>query len=72
MINVKERGRGAYISLCISVMYMEEIRRERGREGERWGEKESHENYPFLVSYIHCSRDNLNEKIWDVRKGGKS
>lgn len=33
----------------------------------------AHENYPFLLSYVHCGRDNLNEKIWDVRrKGGKS
>lgn len=26
VISVRERGRGAYISLCISVMYMGEIR----------------------------------------------
>lgn len=39
MINVIEGGRGAYISLCISVMYMEEIReggRERGGETGPW------------------------------------
>lgn len=35
VINVMERGRGAYISLCISVMYMGEIRGEGGRERER-------------------------------------
>lgn len=35
VINVTERGRGAYISLCISVMYMEKISGEgRGRKGE--------------------------------------
>lgn len=44
VINVIERGRGAYISLCISVMYMGEIR----------GGGQDHENYPFLLSYIHC------------------
>lgn len=41
VINVIERGKGAYISLCISVMYMEEIRVER----ERGREREAHENY---------------------------
>ncbi len=35
VINVIVRGRGAYISLCISVMYMEEIREEREGERER-------------------------------------
>lgn len=69
VINVIERGRGAYISLCISVMYMEKIR----GQGEREGVREGHENYPILLSYIHCGRDNLNEKIWDVRRqGGES
>lgn len=68
VINVIEGGRGAYISLCISVMYMEKI-----REGGRERERQDHEKYLFLLSYIHCGRDNLNEKIWDVRReGGKS
>lgn len=44
-INVMERGRGAYISLCISVMYTGEI---RGREGDR----QDRANYPFLLSAV--------------------
>lgn len=39
VINVIERGRGAYISLCISVMYMEKIRGQGEREGVRGGMK---------------------------------
>ena len=70
VINVMERGRGAYISLCISVMYMGEIRGEGAREGVRERESERHENYPFLLRHVHCGRDNLNEKIWD--EGGES
>lgn len=38
-----------------------------GREREA---VETHGNYPFLLSYIHCGRDNLNE-IWDVGRQGK-
>lgn len=55
-----ERGRGAYISLCISVMYTGEIRGEGVRQTGPWK----------LSISRHRSTDNLNEKIWDVRMEG--
>lgn len=66
MINVMERGRRAYISLCISVMYMEEIR------GAREGEGETSESCAFLLRYSPCVGDNLNEKKDVRRQGGES
>lgn len=36
----------------------------------RLGGGRERENYPLLLSYIHRSRDNLNEKIWTVRREG--
>lgn len=46
-------------------MNMEEIRGE--------GERETRENYPFLLSSTHGGWDNLKQMIWDVGKqGGKN
>lgn len=66
VINVIERGRRAYISLCISVMYMGEIKGRREKRRERGS--------PWKLSIpTQCCGDNLNEKIWAVeRKGAKS
>ena len=69
MINVMERSRGAYISLCISVMYMEEIRGGRERERERERERDRKTTHFYSVTFTAVG-DNLNEKIWD--EGGKS
>lgn len=53
----REAGELISVSVLVSCTW----RRLGGRE------REAHENYPLLLSYIHCGRDNLNEKIW----GGK-
>lgn len=65
----REAGELISVSVLVSCTW----RRLGEREEERQREREAHENYPLLLSYIHCGRDNLNEKIWDVRRqGGKS
>lgn len=64
----REAGELISVSALVSCTW-----RRLGREGGRDRERQDHEKYLLLLSYIHCSRDNLNEKIWDVRReGGKS
>lgn len=32
------------------------------------GDRQDHENYPFLLSSSHCGRDNLNVKIYKEKR----